>query len=83
MQTAYTGVVLFISRMKLNYFQIISKSYSETKFIYLSNYLYEGTDEEQIIQLLVDHSNDQRQEIKTQFATMFGQVCLSLKLYYH
>ncbi|KAK2167200.1 hypothetical protein LSH36_31g03026 [Paralvinella palmiformis] len=32
-----------------------------------------GTDEEQIIQLLVDHSNDQRQEIKTQFATMFGQ----------
>jgi hypothetical protein len=32
-----------------------------------------GTDEAEIIQLLVDHNNEQRQEIKKQFATLHGQ----------
>jgi len=39
-----------------------------------------GTDEKAIIDVLSARSNDQRQQIKLMFKTMFGKVCFIVKL---
>ena len=36
---------------------------------------FSGTDEKAIIEVLSRRSNDQRQQIKNMFKTMYGKVC--------
>lgn len=36
---------------------------------------FQGTDEQAIINVVANRSNDQRQKIKAAFKTMYGKVC--------
>lgn len=48
--------------------------------IIMSSYMklplyFQGTDEQAIINVVANRSNDQRQKIKAAFKTMYGKVC--------
>lgn len=38
-------------------------------------FCFQGTDEQAIINVVANRSNDQRQKIKAAFKTMYGKVC--------
>lgn len=48
---------------------IIMSSYMKLPFC------FQGTDEQAIINVVANRSNDQRQKIKAAFKTMYGKVC--------
>lgn len=39
------------------------------------HFCFQGTDEQAIINVVANRSNDQRQKIKAAFKTMYGKVC--------
>ena len=60
-----------------------SYSYLSLLIIIVSVCLFSGTDEEEIIEILANRNNEQRQEIKEKFTQCFGKVTHLFQIHYY